>query len=105
MPIDTPYLGTVGVALGASMFFGGTWPCVPLLVNESNVGTAFGLMTAWQNAALSIILVLDGKIRDATGSFAAMGMLLAFQGTTSALLGLVICRLWQPQHKREGDDL
>lgn len=96
-PSVTPYFGTIGIALGASMFFGGTWPCVPVLVDESNVGTAFGLVTAMQNTALSIILVCAGGLRDATGSYAAMGILLACQGATSALLGWLICCLLHRQ--------
>lgn len=90
----TPYLGTLGVALGSAMFFGGAWSCVPLLVKGSHVGTAFGLMTAMQNTALSITLVVDGKLQDATGSFVATGILLGCQGAISALLGLVMLYLW-----------
>lgn len=96
-PTSTPYLGTLGIALGASMFFGGTWPCVPLLVDESRVGTAFGIMTAIQNIGLSIALLVYGMLRDATGSFAAMGILFACQATISTILGLLLCYFWRIQ--------
>ena len=56
-PAWTPVGTTIGTALGAAMFFGGTWPCVPLLVDEQYVGTAFGFMTAAQNTALSVVLI------------------------------------------------
>ena len=35
-------MATFLVALGASLFFGGLWPCVPLMVPAEHVGLAFG---------------------------------------------------------------
>ena len=40
--MGTVTVGTLLVALGASLFFGGTWPSVPLLVEPCHVGVAFG---------------------------------------------------------------
>ena len=56
----TPILATVGIALGASLFFGGTWPSVPLLVDRAHLGTAYGFMTAFQNLVLSAALLGEG---------------------------------------------
>ena len=94
MPESTPVVSTVGIATAASLFFGGLWPCVPMLVAEEHVGTAFGFMTALQNCCLSFVLIGAGGLRDATGGFAAMGCGLAALGTTSALLGFVVRRSW-----------
>ena len=93
-PSGTPLGSTVGVALAASLFFGGTWPCVPLLVEEHLVGTAFGFMTAAQNTCLSIVLVGAGEMRDATGGFDATGSGLALLGAISTILGGVVWRMW-----------
>jgi hypothetical protein len=50
-------------------------------------------MTAMQNTCLAIVLIAAGGLRDATGSFGAMGVGLACLGGISALLGLVV--VWQ----------
>lgn len=96
---STPILSTVGIAAGASLFFGGLWPCVPLLVDDKHVGTAFGFMTAFQNCCLSFVLVGAGGLRDSTGGFAAMGFGLACLGGTSALLGIAVNMSWSKQNR------
>ncbi len=96
---STPIASTVGIAAGASLFFGGLWPCVPLLVDEEHVGTAFGFMTAFQNCCLSFVLIGAGGLRDATGGFAAMGLGLACLGCTSALLGFAVNVSWQTKDR------
>ena len=87
-----PIGGTVGIAAAAALFFGGTWPMVPVLVVPEQVGLAFGLMTALQNCALSVVLVSAGSLRDITSSFAPVGVLLACLGVTSAALGTAVMR-------------
>jgi MFS family permease len=94
MGSSTPIVSTVGIAAGASLFFGGLWPCVPLLVEEEHVGTAFGFMTAFQNCCLSFVLIGAGSLRDVTGGFSAMGIGLACLGGTSALLGFAVSSSW-----------
>jgi nitrate/nitrite transporter NarK len=42
------------------------WPCVPLIVDKNKVGTAFGVITAFQNANLVVSPLLFGVIHDAT---------------------------------------
>lgn len=91
----TPIFSTIGIAAGASLFFGGLWPCVPLLVDEEHVGTAFGFMTAFQNCCLTVVLIGSGGLRDATGGFAAMGLGLACLGAVSALLGFAVNLSWK----------
>jgi MFS family permease len=98
---STPILSTVGIAAGASLFFGGLWPCVPLLVDEEHIGTAFGFMTAFQNCCLSVVLIGAGGLRDATGGFAAMGLGLACLGGTSALLGLAVNLSWKKKDRAQ----
>jgi hypothetical protein len=41
--VGTPWLATVGLALGCSFFLGAMWPCIPLLVPPEHVGLAFGV--------------------------------------------------------------
>ena len=95
----TPIFSTIGIAAGASLFFGGLWPCVPLLVDEEHVGTAFGFMTAFQNCCLTVVLIGSGSLRDSTGGFAAMGLGLACLGAVSALLGFTVNLSWKRQDR------
>ena len=90
-----PWLGSATMSLGASLFSGGIWPCVPLLVDEAHMGVAFGFMTALQNAALSVVLIGAGALQDGTGSYYWVGTALACLGLCSTLLGgVLLCHLW-----------
>jgi hypothetical protein len=100
----TPIATTVGIAAGASLMFGGLWPCVPLLVDKEHVGTAFGFMTAAQNCCLSFVLIGVGTSRDVTGGFATMGLALACLGGASALLGVVVNLSWKEQERVSAQD-
>jgi MFS family permease len=42
------------------------WPCYPLVVEERTLGTAFGIVTAFQNAFLFLAPLLVGVINNAT---------------------------------------
>lgn len=80
-------LGLIGIfySLYAAVF----WPCVPLVVEEKAVGTAFGVITAVQNIMLSINPIVLGAVHDNTeeerggylwyeviiGAFACIGLL------------------------------
>jgi len=65
-------LGAAFVLVPAAM-----WPSVPLVVEEKRVGTAFGLMTAIQNIGLGLFPLLNGKLRDATGTYTATEIMFA----------------------------
>src|SRR5512133_2574498 len=61
------------IALGAAFVLvpACLWPSVPLIVEESRVGTAFSLMTARQNIGLLAFLYFNGALRDATHGYTA----------------------------------
>jgi MFS family permease len=86
-------LGAAFVLVPAAM-----WPSVPLVVDESRVGTAFGLMTAIQNVGLGLFPYLNGKLRDMTGSYTASQLMFSGLG----LAGLVFAFLLLRADKRHG---
>jgi nitrate/nitrite transporter NarK len=45
------------------------WPCVPIIVPASKVGTAFGLMSMLQNVGLMSLNFIIGNVNDATGGY------------------------------------
>jgi MFS family permease len=88
------------VMLGASLVLvpAAMWPAVPLVVDESRVGTAFGLMTAIQNLGLALFPFLNGKLRDITGTYTATQVMFSGLGT----LGLIFAFLLLRSDRRHG---
>src|SRR5208283_3011407 len=91
------------VALGAAFVLvpAAMWPSVPLVVEEKRVGTAFGLMTAIQNIGLGLFPFLNGKLRDATGTYTATQVMFAGLG----VVGLLFAVLLLKSDKRHGGKL
>jgi len=80
-------LGAAFVLVPAAM-----WPSVPLVVEEKRVGTAFGLMTAIQNIGLGLFPLLNGKLRDATGTYTATQIMFASLGVGGLIFALLLLR-------------
>jgi len=89
-------LGAAFVLVPAAM-----WPSVPLVVEEKRVGTAFGLMTAIQNVGLGLFPLLNGKLRDVTGTYTATQVMFACLGVA----GLVFAFLLLQSDRRHGGKL
>ena len=77
------------------------WPAVPLVVEKSRVGTAFGLMTMLQNVGLALFPWLNGKLRDLTQDYRASMAMFACLG----LAGLAFAFLLKREDRRSGEVL
>ena len=80
-------LGAAFVLVPAAM-----WPSVPLVVEEKRVGTAFGLMTAIQNMGLGLFPFLNGKLRDATGTYTSTQIMFASLGVAGLIFAFLLLR-------------
>jgi len=80
-------LGAAFVLVPAAM-----WPSVPLVVEEKRVGTAFGLMTAIQNVGLGLFPLLNGKLRDVTGTYTATQIMFACLGVAGLVFAILLLR-------------
>lgn len=80
-------LGAAFVLVPAAM-----WPSVPLVVEEKRVGTAFGLMTAVQNLGLGLFPLLNGKLRDTTGTYTATQIMFASLGFAGLIFAVLLLR-------------
>jgi MFS family permease len=89
-------LGVAFVLVPAAM-----WPSVPLVVEEKRVGTAFGLMTAIQNLGLGGFAILNGALRDATGTYTATQVMFASLGVVGLIFAILLLR----SDKRHGNKL
>jgi MFS family permease len=68
------------------------WPCVPLVVDEARVGTAFGLMTAFQNVGLLVFPYINGSLRDATRGYEASQIMFTALGAGGLVFSLLLLR-------------
>jgi len=80
-------LGAAFVLVPAAM-----WPSVPLVVEEKRVGTAFGLMTAIQNMGLGLFPLLNGKLRDVTGTYTATQIMFSCLGGAGLIFAFLLLR-------------
>ena len=82
------------IALGAAFVLvpACIWPCVPLIVEESRVGTAFGLMTACQNIGLLAFPYFNGALRDATHGYTASQVMFAGLGALGLIFAVLLLR-------------
>lgn len=86
-------LGAAFVLVPAAM-----WPSVPLIVEKERVGTAFGLMTAFQNVGLLAFPYLNGKLRDVTTGYGWSQTMFALLG----VFGLVFATLLLASDRKAG---
>jgi MFS family permease len=91
------------IVLGAAFVLvpAAVWPCVPLIVEEQRVGTAYGLMTAFQNLGLFAFPYLNGALRDATHGYTASQVMFGCLGAAGMLFSWLLLRA----DKREGGRL
>ena len=53
---------------GYAIYTATIWACIPLVVEEKMLGTAYGIATAFQNGVGALALMVVGKIQDLTKS-------------------------------------
>ena len=58
----TPLYGLVILGLAYSIYASAIWPSIALVVNDSVVGTAYGIITAVQNMGLAAIPIIVGLL-------------------------------------------
>jgi MFS family permease len=75
------------------------WPSVPLIVRGERVGTAFGLMTAIQNIGLGLFPLLNGVLRDKTGSYVASEVMFASLGVIGLAFAILLKRADRREHR------
>ncbi|KAG9068353.1 hypothetical protein KI688_010621 [Linnemannia hyalina] len=86
----TPIIGMLILGLAYSLFASVLWPCIPFLVKDHQLGTAYGLVTIALNISLTIFPMIVAWILDITdGSYLyveALFIILAFIGLLLSIL-------------------
>jgi len=68
------------------------WPSVPMVVEPSRVGTAFGLLTAIQNVGLMVFPKASGWLIDRTGGYTATQVMFAGLGAAGLVFAFLLLR-------------
>jgi len=68
------------------------WPAIPMVVEESRVGTAFGLTTAIQNVGLMIFPQASGYLIDHTHDYTATQIMFASLGVAGLVFAVLLLR-------------
>ncbi len=74
------------------------WPAVPLIVEKGRLGTAYGFMTLVQNFGLMLFPWLNGRLREATGTYGASMLMFSCLGAAALAFALMLLR-----NDRRGD--
>ena len=82
------------IVLGAAFVLvpAALWPSVPLVVEESRVGTAFGLITAIQNLGLMVFPKASGFLIDRTQDYTATQLMFGTLGLAGLLFAFLLLR-------------
>lgn len=65
----TPYVPLVLLGVSYSIYASAMWPSVAYVVEQRLLGTAYGIVTAVQNAGLAVFPLIIGAIKDKTGTY------------------------------------
>ncbi|KAJ3106964.1 hypothetical protein HDU97_005245 [Phlyctochytrium planicorne] len=84
VPSPLPTLMILGFSYALLLTF---WPCIPLVVDERNQATAFGVATATQNAALSLFPILVAALVNADNTYFLTEMFFVL----CSVCGVVVC--------------
>lgn len=58
----TPIPSIVAIGIAYSLVPSAIWPCVPLMIDERSMGTAFGFLSALINISLVVMYYVQGAI-------------------------------------------
>jgi MFS family permease len=86
------FLPLILIGISFSVFGSVIWACVPLIVLEENHGTAYGIMTAFQNTAQCLIPLVLQQIYRTTESYRSCEIFLA--GFSCLGLFIAILLMW-----------
>eukprot|EP00408_Alexandrium_pacificum_P000211 CAMPEP_0171155298 /NCGR_PEP_ID=MMETSP0790-20130122/820_1 /TAXON_ID=2925 /ORGANISM="Alexandrium catenella, Strain OF101" /LENGTH=453 /DNA_ID=CAMNT_0011619497 /DNA_START=32 /DNA_END=1394 /DNA_ORIENTATION=- len=95
-PVSTLCLGIV-----YTVFAGALWPAFTLAVPQAQLGTAYGVATALQNAGLAVVPLFIGHLQAAAGAGHYMGVMHTF--LVFGIVGTVVAALlWQSNYASAG---
>ncbi|KAG0346226.1 Major facilitator super domain-containing protein 1 [Podila humilis] len=93
-------MGMLILGFAYSLFASVLWPCIPFLVEDHQLGTAYGLVTIALNISLTVIPIIVAAILHATeGSYEWVEGLFIFLASAGLLFSILLNVL---DHRRGG---
>jgi MFS family permease len=84
----SPWIPMVILGLSFSLVPAALWPALPLIVKESQIGTAYGVIAMVQNIGLFTFPLAVGIIRDSTGSYNPAMIMFAILGVFGLIFAI-----------------
>ncbi|MBD3288939.1 MFS transporter [candidate division KSB1 bacterium] len=84
----SPWIPMIILGLSFSLVPAALWPALPLIVKESQIGTAYGVIAMVQNVGLFAFPLAVGIIRDATGSYNPAMIMFAILGVFGLIFAI-----------------
>jgi MFS family permease len=75
LTVYPPFFGLILLGLASSISAATLWPCVPLLVESNQLGSAYGIITVALNLALATFPLIVAYLRSHSDSFFSVGLL------------------------------
>jgi len=93
-----PLIAIVSIGISYSLVPAALWPCLPIIIDEQYIGTAFGLMSCIVNLGGAASYYVQGFVADVLGS--GIYQLIFYAGL--ALFGCLMSIIWLVIDYREG---
>ncbi|KAF9423757.1 hypothetical protein BGZ94_008182 [Podila epigama] len=101
----TPVVGMSVLGLAYSLFASVLWPCIPFLVKDHQLGTAYGLVTIALNISLTIFPMVVASILHATkGTYMFVETLFIGLASIGLILSIILSILDTQTYEREGEE-
>ncbi|KAF9963817.1 hypothetical protein BGZ65_010881 [Modicella reniformis] len=87
----SPIVAMFVLGLAYSLFASALWPCIPFLVKDHQLGTAYGLVTIALNISLTVFPLVVASILEITqGSYSHVEMLFIALASVGLLLSILL---------------
>ncbi|KAF9979221.1 hypothetical protein BGZ73_004107 [Actinomortierella ambigua] len=87
----TPMVGMTVIGLAYSLFASVLWPCIPFLVEDEQLGTAYGIVTIALNISLTVIPIAVAWLLQRTkGDYEAVQALFITLGVLALFLSILL---------------
>lgn len=83
-----PWIPMIVLGLSFSLVPAALWPALPLIVKESQLGTAYGVIAMVQNVGLFAFPLTVGTIRESTGSYNPAMIMFAILGVVGLIFAI-----------------
>ena len=93
----------IALGIGYAAFVAAVWPMIPLTVDSTHVGLAYGIVTSIQNLGLTIVPLIIAVLRTFTGSYSPVRWLFLGLALVTTLLSIWLVQALHNGKMRESE--